>query len=153
MFQGVAKSQTRTCHFCCERKWKWKSLNHVRLFASSWTIQSMELLQARILECIAFPFSKESSQSRDEPKSPPLWAVSLPSEPQGKPKNTGVGSLSLLQRIFPTQESNRGLPHCRQIPYQLSYQGSSVLLWRHLENPAGFQSVIASEVRLMHFFP
>ena len=49
---------------------------------------------------------------------------SLPAEPQGKPKNTGVGSLSLLQRIFPTQESNWGLLHCRQILYQLSYQGS-----------------------------
>ena len=53
-----------------------------------------------------------------------LQADSLPAEPQGKPKNTRVGSLSLLQRIFPTQESNRGLLHCRQILYQLSYQGS-----------------------------
>ena len=35
-------------------------------------------------------------------------------------QNTGVGSLSLLQGIFPTQESNPGLPHCRQIPYQPS---------------------------------
>ena len=49
---------------------------------------------------------------------------SLPAEPQGKPKNTGVGSLSLLQQIFLTQESNWGLLHCRQILYQLSYQGS-----------------------------
>ena len=39
-------------------------------------------------------------------------------------QNTGVGSLFLLQRIFPTQGSNPGLPHCRQIHYQLSYQGS-----------------------------
>ena len=45
-------------------------------------------------------------------------------EPQGKPNNTRGGSLSPLQQIFPTQESNRGLLHCRQIPYQLSYQGS-----------------------------
>ena len=56
--------------------------------------------------------------------SPALQADSLPAEPPGKPKNTGVGSLSLRQRIFPTQESNRGLPHCRRILYQLSYQGS-----------------------------
>ena len=49
---------------------------------------------------------------------------SLPAEPQGKPKNTGVGSLSLLQRIFSTQELKRGLLHCRRILYQLSYQGS-----------------------------
>ena len=39
-------------------------------------------------------------------------------------QNTGVSSLSLLQGIFPTQESNRGLLHCRWILYQLSYQGS-----------------------------
>ena len=34
-------------------------------------------------------------------------------------QNTGVGSLSLLQRIFPTLGSNPGLPHCRWILYQL----------------------------------
>ena len=39
-------------------------------------------------------------------------------------QNTGVGSLSLLQRIFPTQGSNPGLLHCRQILYQLSHQVS-----------------------------
>ena len=39
-------------------------------------------------------------------------------------QNTGVGSHSLLQGIFPIQESNRGLLHCRRILYQLSYQGS-----------------------------
>ena len=49
---------------------------------------------------------------------------SLPAEPQGKPKNTGVGSLSLLQGIFPTQELNQGLLHCRRILYQLSYQAN-----------------------------
>ena len=39
-------------------------------------------------------------------------------------KNTGVGCHALLQGIFPTQESNPGLLHCRQILYQLSYAGS-----------------------------
>ena len=48
----------------------------------------------------------------------------LPAETQGKPKNTGVGSLFLLQRIFLIQELNQGVLHCRQILYQLSYQGS-----------------------------
>ena len=38
-------------------------------------------------------------------------------------KNTGVGSHSLLQGIFPTQGLNSGLLHCRQILYQLSHQG------------------------------
>ena len=44
-----------------------------------------------------------------EPKSPTLQVSSLPFEPPGKPKHTGVCSLSLLQGIFPTQESNWGL--------------------------------------------
>ena len=43
-------------------------------------------------------------------------------------QNTGVGSLSLLQGIFPTQGSNLGLPHCRHILYQLSHKGSPRML-------------------------
>ena len=68
--------------FAYPAKWKWKLLSHVRLFATPWTIQSMEF----------------SSQ------------------------NTGVGSLSLLQGIFPTQGWNLGLLHCRWILFQLSHQ-------------------------------
>ena len=43
-------------------------------------------------------------------------------------QNTGVGSLCLLQGIFPTQESNPGLPHCRQMLYQLSRKESARIL-------------------------
>ena len=44
--------------------------------------------------------------------------------PQNSPgQNTGVGSLSLLQGIFPTQGSNPGLLHCRRILYQLRQEG------------------------------
>ena len=57
-----------------------------------------------------------------------LQTDSLPSEPPGMPKNTGVDSLSLLQGTFLTQELNRGLLHCRQILYQLSYQGSPSIM-------------------------
>ena len=42
-------------------------------------------------------------------------------------QNTGVGSLSLLQGIFPTQGSNLALSHCRWILYQLSHQRSPSL--------------------------
>ena len=42
--------------------------------------------------------------------------------------NTGMGSLSLLQGIFPTHGSNPGLPHCRQILYQLSHKRSPKIL-------------------------
>ena len=59
-----------------------------------------------------------------QPRSHTLQADSVPSEPAGNPKNIGMGSLSLLQGIYPTQESNRGLLPCRQILYSLSFQGS-----------------------------
>ena len=76
-------------------------------------------------------------------------------------QNTGVGSLSLLQGIFLTQESNQSLLHCRQILYQLSYDGSpnntvvdlnshsSLLAWRipWTEEPVGLQSMGLQRVR------
>ena len=43
-------------------------------------------------------------------------------------KDIGVGCYALLQGIFPIQGSSPGLPHCRQIPYQLSHQGSPRIL-------------------------
>ena len=55
-----------------------------------------------------------------KPRSPTLQVDSLPSEPPGKPKNNGVGSLSLLQANFLTQKLNQGLLHYQQILYQLS---------------------------------
>ena len=63
-----------------------------------------------------------------EPRSPTLQADSLPAEPQGKPNDTGVGRLSLLWQIFPTQESNQSLLHYRRILYRLIYQGSPHLV-------------------------
>ena len=71
------------------------------------------ILQASILEWVAFPFSRGSFETR----SSTFQADFLPAEPQGKPKNTGVSSLFFLQGIFLTQESNQGLLHCRRILY------------------------------------
>ena len=105
---------------------KWKSLSHVPTFCNPMNYTVHGILQARILEWVAFPFSRGSSQPRDWPRSPTLWSDSLPDEPQGKPKNTGVGRLSLLQGIFPTQELNQDLLHCRWIFYQPNYQGSPI---------------------------
>ena len=110
------------------------------------------ILQAGILAWVAMPSSRGSSQPRDRTyvsTSPALQVDTLPAEPQGKPdeseshsgvsdslwphgryspwnspgQNTGVGSLSLLQGIFPMQGSNPGVPHCRWIFYQLSHHG------------------------------
>ena len=68
-----------------------------------------------------------------KPRSPALQVDSLPAEPLGKPKNTGVGSLSLLQRIFLTQELKQGLLHCKWILYQLSYRGSPRYIKSHFK--------------------
>ena len=74
---------------------KWKLLSCVWLFATPWTIQSTEFW--RLSPHFAFPSE--------------FW-------------NTGMGSLSLLQGIFPAQGSNPGLLCCRPILYPLSHQGS-----------------------------
>ena len=58
-----------------------------------------------------------------------LWPHGLYSPWNSPGQNTGVGSLSLLQGIFLTQESNQGLLHCRRILYKLNYQGSPPFPW------------------------
>ena len=102
--------------------WKWKLLSRVWLFATPWTIQSMEFSRPEYWDGWPSPSPGDLPNSGIEPRSPALQVDFLPAEPQGK--NTRVGSLPLLQRIFPTQQSNWGIPHHRQIHYQLRYQGS-----------------------------
>ena len=58
----------------------------------------------KVSQWLAIPFSRDLPNPGIKPRSPALQADSLPAEPPGKPKNAGVGSLSLLQGIFPTQE-------------------------------------------------
>ena len=73
-------------------------------------------------------------------------------------QNTGVGSLSLLQGIFPTQESKPGLLHCRQILYQLSYQGSpggkeSLLYFRCWQLGGGGRGQTSVQRQIPHHWP
>ena len=113
-----------------ERKWKWKSLSCVRLFVTPWTIQSMEFSRPAYWSGWPFPSPGDLPNPGIKPRSSTLQVDSLPAEPQGKPKSTGVGSLSLLQGIFPTQELSRGPLRCRWTLYQLSHKGSPrVLEW------------------------
>jgi len=62
-------------------------------------------------------------------------------------KNTGVGCHALLQGIFPIQGSNPGLPHCRQILYYLSHQGSSYSLSKFQL----YNSVINCSHHVLHY--
>ena len=79
------------------------------------------------------PFPEDLPTPGIKPRSPTSQVDSLPAEPQGKPKNTREGSLSLLQGIFLMQELNQGLLHCRRILYQLSYQGNPEGIWGFLK--------------------
>ena len=105
-------------------RWKWKLISCVWLFVTPWIIQSMKFSRPEYWSGLPFPSPGDLPNPGIKPRSPTLQADSLPAEPPGKPKNIGVASLSLLQGIFPTQESNWGLLYCRQILYQLSYQGA-----------------------------
>ena len=108
-------------------------LSHVQLFAIPRTVApqaplSMECPRQEYWSGLLCLPPGDLPNPRIKPRSPTLQADSLPTEPLGKPKNTGVGSLSLLQEIFLTQESNWGLLHCRWILYQLSCLGSPVFV-------------------------
>ena len=89
------------------------------------------ILQVRILEWVPVsPSPGDLPNPGIKPWSLTLQGNSLPAEPSGKPKNTEVGCLSLLQGISTTQESNWDLLHCRQILYQLSFQRSPIYYYR-----------------------
>ena len=93
-------------------------------FKTPWTIQSMDFSRPEYWSGQPFPSPGRLPDPGIKPRLSTLQEESLPAEPQGKPKNTGVCSLSLLQQIFLTQETNQGLRHCRQILYLPISQGS-----------------------------
>ena len=106
-----------------------QSLSRIRLFVIPWAVACQALCPlgfSRQEYWSGLPGLPPGDLPKPgiEPRSPALQVISSPSEPPGKPKNTGLGSLSLLQGNFLTQESNQGLLLCRQILYQLSYPGS-----------------------------
>ena len=120
---GVGLSFPTPVHTC-----RLSCFSRVRLCATLWTAAHQAPLFTWFsrqgywggLPC---PPPQVLPNSGIEPQSPALKADSLPKEPPRKPKNTGVGSSSLLQGIFQTQGLNSDLPHCRQIFYCLNHQG------------------------------
>ena len=97
--------------------WKWKvkvkSLSRIRLLVIPW----ITAYQASL----SMGFSRQEYWSGSPLPSP--WSHIVPGNSPGQ--NTGVGSLFLLQGIFLTHGLNSCLPHCRQILYCLSHQGST----------------------------
>ena len=106
-----------------------QSLSRVQLFATPWTVTlqvplSMGFSRQEYWSGLPFPSPGDFPSPEIKPRYSTLQADPLRSEPPGKPKNTEVGSLSLLQGNFPTQELNTSLLPYRQILYQLNYRGS-----------------------------
>ena len=96
-------------------------------FAPPWTIAcksplSVGFSRQKYWSGLPYPPPGDLPNPGIKPRSPTLQVDSLLSETSGKLKNIGVGSLSLLQGIFLTQELKRGLLLCRQVLYQLSYR-------------------------------
>ena len=86
------------------------------------------LLHCRWILYSAPPWKPKNTMKKSESEScsvlsDSLWPQGLYSPWNSPGQNTGVGSLSLLEGIFPIQGSNPGLPHCRRIVYQLSHKG------------------------------
>ena len=103
-------------------------LSCVLLFVTPWTVVHQAPVHGDSPEYwsgLPCPSPGDLPNPGIELRSPALQVDSLPSEPSGKLKNTGVGSLSLLQGIF---ELNWGLLHYTRILYQLSYQESLVYI-------------------------
>ena len=89
---------------------------------------------------VAMPSSRGSFQPRDWTQVSCIVGWFFTNSHKGSP--TGVVSLSLLQPIFLTQESNHGLLHCRQILYQLNYQGKGFLMASpHVEVSLGTETM------------
>ena len=85
------------------------------------------ILRTRTLDWAAVPFSRKGRVKVIQ-SCPNLCSHGLHSPWNSPGQNMGVGSLSLLQEIFPTQGSNPGLPHCGRILYQLSHRGIPTIL-------------------------
>ena len=101
---------------------------------SSWSFISIQLVMPSnhlILCCPLLLLPSIFPSIRSFPKSQFFFRWPKYCSPWNSPgQNTGVGSPSLLQEIFPAQVFNPGLWHCRQILYQLSHKGSlRILAW------------------------
>ena len=110
-------------------KWEWTLCSCVQLFRTPWIIGYRLLCSWNSPgknTGVGVPIARGSSQPRGQTKDLSISGGFFLSEPPGKPRNTGTGSLSLLQGICPTQKSTRGVLHCRLILYPLRFPISAL---------------------------
>ena len=102
-------------------------MDHLKIF-----LEFVTVLLPFYVFCLFWPWSMSEIAPGESEScsvvSDSLWPHGLYSAWNSPGQNARVGSLSLLQGIFQTQELNPGLPHCRRILYQLSHKGSSRIL-------------------------
>ena len=122
MDEGAWKA---TVHAVVKSRTHWVTFTHMILKRSSQLISDV-LIQFYLYLASIMPDS--------------LWPHGLYSPWNSPGQNTGVGSRSLLQGIFPAQGSNPGLWHCRRILYQLSHQGSPIFIQKNDEQRKGIES-------------
>jgi len=103
------------------------NLNSSLVGYSQWSSKESDTAYQQNRSSLSEP---ESESARPSVVSASLQHRGLYSPWNSPGQNTGVGSLSLLQGIFPTQGLNPGLPHCSWILYQLSHKGSPGILER-----------------------
>ena len=112
---GVAQSRTRLKRLSSSSS----CLLHVQFLCTT-VLSSMDINSLWSV--------KESESESCSVMSNSLQPCGLYSPWNSPGQNTGMGSLSLLQGIIPTQGLNPSLPHCRQILHQLSHQGSPFMV-------------------------
>ena len=115
MGYSQTRDQTRVSRISCTGRWiHYHWITRFKPFFQDFKNWSIVDLQY----CVSVRCERSESCSV---MSDSLWPHGLYSPWNSPGQNTGVGSLSCLQGIFPTQGSNPSLPHCRRIPYQLSH--------------------------------
>ena len=122
LFQILKDDSVKVLHSICQQIWK------TQQWPQDWkrSVFIPIAKKGNAKECSNYhPIALISHTSKVKVKvTEPCLTLYDPSPWNSRGQNTGMGSLSLLHGIFPTQELNWGLLHCRWILYQLSYQGS-----------------------------
>ena len=126
---------------CCLGTVNWRKLLWKEVFLNEWMKLEAKLVLKSLARSTQQGFSFQAPQKESAQKvcqqvwkwkslivSHFLRSHGLYSPWNSLGQNTGVGSLSILQGIFPNQELNPGFPYCRQILYQLSHKGSPRIL-------------------------
>ena len=100
---------------------------HVKLFATPWTVQSVEFSRPEYWSGSLFLLQR-IFPTQGESRSPTLQVDSLPAEPQGKPKNTGVGGLIPSPADLPDSGIKPGPPALQMdsLPTELSGKPQSL---------------------------